>query len=347
MNRIIDLRSDTITKPCDYMKRAMEKAEVGDDVYKEDPTVKLLEEKVARMFGMEASLFCVSGTMSNQLAIKAHTSPGNEVICDKSSHIYLYEGGGISVNSLCSVKPLDGDYGIISAELLKGAINNADDIHQPISRLVSLENTTNRGGGAYYDFEEIKKIKEVCQKNNLKLHLDGARLFNALVETPQSPEDYGRVFDSISICLSKGLGCPVGSVIIGDRQFIEKTRRLRKLMGGGWRQAGSLAAAGIYALDNNIQLLKEDHRRAKQIGEILQASTFAKEVLPIATNIVMMIPADGNANEFVVKMKERNILCTAFGDQLVRFVSHLDISDSDLEDFKMRISMSGEKINNS
>lgn len=336
-NNTIDFRSDTLTRPTEEMALFMNKASLGDDVYKEDPTVSLLEKKVAEIFGMEAALFCVSGTMSNQLAIKAHTSPGDEVICDRSSHIYLYEGGGIAVNALCSVKLIDGDSGRIAPHQLKESINNPDDVHQPISRLVSLENTTNRGGGAFYDFEDIRKIKKVCEENNLILHLDGARLFNAIVETPQSPRDYGELFDSISICLSKGLGCPIGSVIIGKRSFIEKTRRFRKLMGGGWRQAGALAAAGIYALDHHIPLLKEDHRRAKNIGEILKTSGCAEEVMPISTNIIMMTPRNCNARDFVARMKDKDILCTAFGDRLVRFVTHLQITDSDVEEFKRRM----------
>ncbi|WP_312508510.1 threonine aldolase family protein [Chryseobacterium culicis] len=337
-NSIIDLRSDTLTKPTEEMIMFMNRATLGDDVYKEDPTVALLEKKVAEMFGMEAALFCVSGTMSNQLAIKAHTSPGDEVICDRSSHIYLYEGGGIAVNALCSVKLIDGDSGRIAPHQVKESINNPADVHQPISRLVSLENTTNRGGGAFYDFEDIREIKKVCKENGLMLHLDGARLFNALSETPQSPKDYGEVFDSISICLSKGLGSPIGSVIIGKRSLIDKTRRFRKLMGGGWRQAGSLAAAGIYAIDHHIPLLKEDHRRAKQIGEILKKSEYAEEVLPISTNIVMMTPRNCNAIDFVAKMKDKGILCTAFGDQLVRFVTYLQITDSDIEEFGRRMA---------
>ena len=327
----IDLRSDTLTLPTAAMRAAMNEAVVGDDVYREDPTVDQLEQKVATMFGMEAALFCVSGTMTNQLAIKAHTTPGCEVICDKNSHVYFYEGGGIMANSLSSVKLLDGDLGRINAAMVRSAINNPDDIHLPVSRLVSLENTANRGGGAYYDFKDILEIKEVCLEHGLQLHLDGARLFNALLETKQTPLDYGWVFDSISICLSKGLGCPVGSLLLGKRSFIEKVRRLRKQMGGGWRQAGLLAAAGIYALDNHIPLLKQDHRRARELKLILEQNGHAAETLPVSTNIVIMKTAKGSAAQFVEAMKAKNIYCNAFGEDQVRFVLHLDITDRHME----------------
>ncbi|MCC6693611.1 MAG: threonine aldolase, partial [Chitinophagaceae bacterium] len=247
----IDLRSDTFTKPGTAMLDAMIKAEVGDDVFGEDPTVNQLEAFAAEIFGMDAALFCPSGTMTNQIAIKCHTLPGQEVICEKESHVYLYEAAGIAFNSACQVKTIEGERGMITAGQVLEAIN-PDDIHRPVSSLVSLENTTNRGGGACYDFAEIQHIKEVCLKHNMKLHLDGARLFNALLAKQESPGQYGGIFDSISICLSKGLGAPVGSVLLGNAAFIKQARRVRKLMGGGMRQAGYLAAAGIYALENNI-----------------------------------------------------------------------------------------------
>ncbi|WP_407481834.1 threonine aldolase family protein [Elizabethkingia meningoseptica] len=329
--KVIDLRSDTLTQPTSGMRKAMQEALLGDDVYREDPTVNKLEEKAARMFGMEAALFCPTGTMTNQLAIKVHTRPGDEVICDKLSHIYLYEGGGIAMNAFSSVRPLDGEYGKLSATMVKDAVNNPDDIHQPITRLVALENTTNKGGGSIYDFNEIKKIKQICTDHNLILHLDGARLFNALIETPETPEDYGNVFDSISICLSKGLGCPVGSLLIGTRTFIEQARRARKAMGGGWRQAGGLAAAGIYALDHHISLLKDDHRRAKEVGKLLLENTVIERLYPVESNIVIgELPTTVLATDFVTQMKEKNILCSPFGKHLVRFVTHLDFTDEDL-----------------
>ncbi|AZA77286.1 aminotransferase class I/II-fold pyridoxal phosphate-dependent enzyme [Chryseobacterium sp. G0186] len=335
---IIDLRSDTLTLPTPEMKAAMERAEIGDDVYGEDPTVNKLEEKVAAMFGMEAALFCPTGTMTNQLAIKVHTQPGDEVICDQLSHVYLYEGGGIAMNAFASVHTLNGEYGKLNADMVKEAINNPNDVHQPITSLVVLENTTNKGGGSIYDFNEIKKIKKVCTDHNLILHLDGARLFNALIETDETPKDYGKTFDSISICLSKGLGCPVGSVLIGTSLFIKKARRARKAMGGGWRQAGGLAAAGIYALDNHISLLKNDHDRAQKVGQILMEHTEIIRLYPVETNIVIgQLPSAIEATEFVAKMKEKNILCSAFGKHLVRFVTHLNFTDNHLEMLESRL----------
>lgn len=331
----IDLRSDTVTKPSKGMKEAMFLAEVGDDVFGDDPTVIALEEKAAQMFGMEAALFCPSGTMTNQLAIRVHTSPGSEVICDKYSHIYLYEGGGVALNSFSSLKLLDGDKGRLNAQQVRDTINNPDDIHLPTTSLVSLENTMNKGGGCYYQMTDMQAIREVCNDNNLPLHLDGARLFNALVETNESPLMYGQLFDSISICLSKGLGCPVGSLLLGKKEFIKKARRFRKVMGGGWRQAGFLAAAGIYALDNNIERLREDHARAKQIGKVLEGLSFVKNIYSIDTNIVIFeLPETILASDFVTKMKELNIGCVVFGKHLVRFVTHLDFTDDNLENFE-------------
>ena len=334
----IDLRSDTVTKPTHGMKEAMFMAEVGDDVFGDDPTVIALEQKAAAMFGMEAALFCASGTMTNQLAIRVHTSPGSEVICDELSHIYLYEGGGIALNSFSSLKLIDGDKGRINAQQVRDAINNPEDIHQPITSLVSLENTMNKGGGCYYDLAEIEAIRAVCNEHQLPLHLDGARIFNALVETNESALTYGKLFDSISICLSKGLGCPVGSLLIGTKDFIKKARRARKAMGGGWRQAGFLAAAGIYALDNQIERLKEDHARARKIGDILTGLSFVEEIYPIDTNIVIFrLPESILATEFVAKAKEQNLGCVTFGKHLVRFVTHHDFSDEHLAAFERSI----------
>ena len=252
-----DYRSDTITKPTPAMLEAMFSAPVGDDVFHEDPTVNRLENMLSEKFGMEAGMFCASGTMSNQIAIKCHTQPGDEIICDKMSHVYLYEGGGIAFNSGCQVKTVEGDRGRIKAEQVLEVIN-PNDIVKASTKLVSLENTANRGGGSCYELEDIKNIKEACLQNNLKLHLDGARLFNALVEKKETPKEYGAIFDSISICLSKGLGAPVGSVLLGSKEFIQKARRVRKVFGGGMRQAGYLAAAGIFALENNVERLAED-----------------------------------------------------------------------------------------
>jgi threonine aldolase len=335
----IDLRSDTITKPTPEMQQAMWEAEVGDDVLGDDLTVNALQEKAAALFGMEEALFCPSGTMTNQLAIRVHTQPGSDVICDKYSHIYLYEGGGIMLNALSSVKLLDGDRGRLTAAQVAGAISPENDIHSTVTRLVSLENTMNKGGGCYYDFAEIEAIRKVCSDRNIPLHLDGARLFNALVETGESPLRYGEVFDSISICLSKGLGCPVGSLLLGTREVIKKARRFRKVMGGGWRQAGFLAAAGIYALDNHVERLKEDHARARVIGEIFSNLPEVEELFPVDTNIVIIrLAADVSEAEYVQKLAAQGILAVAFGKNLVRFVTHLDLTDDHLEEMKKRIS---------
>jgi threonine aldolase len=334
----IDLRSDTVTKPTKEMLEAMFSAEVGDDVFGDDPTVNALEEKAATLFGMEAALFCTSGTLTNQLAIRVHTRPGSEVICDKLSHIYLYEGGGIALNSLSSVKLLEGDKGRISANQVRDAISNPDDVHAAVSRLVSLENTMNKGGGCYYQFPEIEAIKEVCQLKSLALHLDGARLFNALVETGESTVKYGNVFDSISICLSKGLGCPVGSLLLGSKDFIKQARRFRKSMGGGWRQAGYLAAAGIYALDNHVSRLRQDHARARVIGQMLTNLPEVEEIYPIDTNIVIFrLPETILATDYVAQLGQKGVRSVTFGKHLVRFVTHLDFTDDDLEELGKRL----------
>jgi threonine aldolase len=323
---IIDFRSDTVTKPTPAMLDAMMNAKVGDDVFGEDPSINELENLSAEMYGMEAALFCPSGTMTNQIGIKCHTQPGDEVICDESSHVYQYEGGGIAFNSGASVKLLQGNLGRITAEQVKNAIQ-PDDVHRPNSRLVSLENTSNRGGGSCYDFEEIKKIKQVCVENNLAFHLDGARIWNALVAKNETPKQFGKVFDSISICLSKSLGCPVGSLLMGNKNFIKKARRVRKVFGGGMRQAGFLAAAGIYALQNNIERLAEDHLHAQQIAKAIAEKDFVSFVLPVETNIIIFEVKEGmNAVDLVAKLKNHNILSYAISPNRVRLVVHLDIT---------------------
>lgn len=323
---VIDFRSDTVTKPLAGMLNAMMTAKVGDDVFGEDPSTNELEAMAATMFGMEAAVFCPSGTMTNQIAIKCHTQPGDEVICDESSHIYQYEGGGIAFNSGASVKLLTGDRGRITAKQVEAAIQ-PDDPHRAHTSLVCLENTSNRGGGSCYDFTEIKKIREVCDKYNLRFHLDGARLFNALVAKKETPEQYGKVFDSISICLSKSLGCPVGSLLIGKKDFIKKARRVRKVFGGGMRQGGFLAAAGIYALQNNIERLKDDHEHAKQIGEAIAKKDFVQQLLPVETNIIIFELKEGmSAPDLVAKLKEKGILTYAITPGRVRLVVHLDIT---------------------
>ncbi|MES2518069.1 MAG: GntG family PLP-dependent aldolase [Bacteroidota bacterium] len=333
----IELRSDTFTKPTPAMLEAMFSAAVGDDVFEDDPTVKTLEEKSARMFGYEAGLFCTSGTMTNQIAINVHVRQGDEVICDALSHIYLYEGGGIAANSLASVNLLQGNRGRLTAEQIREAIQ-PDNIHHPISRLVSLENTVNKGGGAFYELAEIQKIKQLCTENGLAFHLDGARIFNALVETQENPTEYGKAFDSMSVCLSKGLGTPIGSVLLGTKDFVKQARRVRKRLGGGWRQAGYLAAAGIYALDNNINRLKEDHVRAREIGNIMASLPEIEEVYSVDTNIVIGRLNDKIlSTDFVQKLSEKGIKSSTFGKHLVRFVTHLDFTDEHLEEFRRKI----------
>lgn len=323
---IIDFRSDTVTKPTPGMMEAMMKAKVGDDVFGEDPSINELEQMTAGMFGMEAAIFSPSGTMTNQIAIKCHTQPGDEVICDETSHIYQYEGGGIAFNSGASVKLLPGNLGRITAEQVLSAIQ-PDDPHRPHTSLVALENTSNRGGGSCYDFEEIKKIKKVCDEKKLAFHLDGARLWNAIVAKKETPKQYGEIFDSISVCLSKSLGCPVGSLLLGKKDLIKKARRVRKVFGGGMRQAGFLAAAGIYALQNNINRLAEDHVHAKQIADAISKKDFAKFVLPVETNIIIFELNDSiTAPSLVAKLKEHDILGYAISPNRVRLVVHLDIS---------------------
>jgi threonine aldolase len=328
---MIDFRSDTVTKPGKEMLLAMSEAPVGDDVFNEDPSINALETKAAQMFGMEAAVYCPSGTMTNQIAIKCHTQPGDEVICDTSAHIYQYEGGGIALNSGASVKLLNGDRGRITAEMIKASIN-ADDVHKANTSLVCLENTSNRGGGSCYEMVEIQKIRKVCDENSLKYHLDGARLFNALVAKKQSSNDYGREFDSISICLSKSLGCPVGSLLLGDKNFIKRARRFRKAFGGGMRQAGFLAAAGIYALDNNIERLTIDHEHAQLLSKALEKKSFVDAVLPVETNIIIFSLKDTyTPTSLVAKLKEYDILSYAISPTQVRLVVHLDISPAMIE----------------
>ena len=322
----IDFRSDTVTRPTADMKKAMTDAKTGDDVFGEDPSVNKLEEMGARMFGFEGGLFCPSGTMTNQIAIKVHTQPGDEVICDYLSHVYQYEGGGIAFNSGASVKTLQGNRGRLSANQVAEAIN-AIDVHKANSSLVVLENTSNRGGGSCYLSTDIELIKDVCLNNNLKLHLDGARLFNALIANKEDPLFYGTAFESVSICLSKGLGCPVGSLLLGSADFIKKARRIRKIFGGGMRQAGILAAAGIHALNNHISRLEQDHIHARLLEEAIALHPAIEEVLPVETNILIFTLKQGKtAASWVEDMKKAGILGYAIAPQQVRLVTHLDIS---------------------
>lgn len=324
----IDLRSDTVTKPTSGMLEAIMNAQVGDDVYKEDPTVNALEERLAAMFGKESALFFPSGSMANQAAIKLHTQPGEQLICDKWAHVYNYEGGGASFNSGVSCKLIDGTRGMITAQQVEENINPPDFYHSPLTTLVSLENTTNKGGGACYDFEELKKIRTVCDKHNLGLHLDGARLFNALIAKGETAKQYGDLFDTISICLSKGLGTPLGSVLIGNAAIMENAMRVRKVLGGGMRQIGFMAAAGLYALDHHIERLSEDHRRAKELGEVLKQQVYIDKVEPVETNIVIFYLTPGkNENQFLNTLESKGVRISAMGQGKLRIVTHLDYTE--------------------
>ena len=329
---VIDLRSDTVTRPSAGMLEAMFSAQVGDDVFRDDPSVNALEEKAASLFGKEAALFCPSGTMTNQIAVNVHTRPGDEVICHQYSHVYYYEGGAMMRNSGVSVCLLTGPRGQVTPEEVEAHINPGDDVHRPVTSLVEVENTMNKGGGTIYRLDNLVAISAVCRKHGLKFHLDGARLFNALVETGEKPGVYAKLFDSVSVCLSKGLGAPVGSLLIGDKPFVTRARRVRKAFGGGMRQAGYLAAAGIYALDNNIRRLKEDNERARYLGNLLENLPMVERVIPVETNIVIFtLRKKNSAQEFLAKLREHDIHAVPIDPQSVRFVTHLDFSDAMLQ----------------
>ena len=325
---VVDLRSDTVTRPSAAMLAAMAAAPVGDDVYEEDPTVRRLEEMTAARFGLEAGLFCPSGTMTNQIAIKAHTEPLSEVICEQTAHVYLWEVGGIAFHSSASVALLVGDRGRLTAAQVEAAIRPVN-IHYPTTRLICLENTHNRGGGSCYNWDDMAAISDVALRHGIARHLDGARIFNALEATGQRSQDYGQVFDSISVCLSKGLGAPVGSVLLGSAAFIQKCKRIRKVMGGGMRQAGYIAAAGIYALENNVARLADDHARAARLAETLRQQPYVAEVLNPETNLVIFRLHDSQpAAEFLAALEEQGIRASSFGPQWIRFVTHLDVDNA-------------------
>lgn len=323
----VNLISDTVTIPTPEMLHAMMHAKVGDDVFNADPTAIILQEKIAKLFGKEAALFFPSGTMTNQTAIKIHTQPGEQMICDKWAHVYNFEGGGAAFNSGVSCCLLDGNRGMFTAQQVKVAINDPNNIHLAKTALVAVENTTNKGGGACWDIEELKKIKQVCKENNLAFHLDGARLFNALVAKNESPKQYGELFDTISICLSKGLGAPIGSLLLGSEAHIKKAYRIRKLFGGAMRQVGYLAAAGIYALDHHIKRLAIDHLHAKKIGEALKKSAYVSKVEALETNIIIFnLDKSVDENCFIQALKDKNILISSMGSGKLRMVTHLDVT---------------------
>ena len=325
----IDLRSDTVTKPTAEMLEYMMNAEVGDDVYKEDPSVNQLEDYLANLFGMDSALYFPTGTMANQAAIKLHTQPGEQLICDKWAHVFNYEGGGVAFNSGVSCKLVDGDRGKISADLVKDAINPPDFYHSPRTSLVCLENTTNKGGGACYDLDSIREIKTVCQQNGLGLHLDGARLFNALVAKNQDPKDFGNLFDTISVCLSKGLGAPMGTVLIGKDKLMKNAIRVRKVLGGGMRQIGIVASGAYFALHNHVERLKIDHNRAQEIGKALSSHPAIAEVEDIETNIVIFyLQAELDETEFMKNLEAKGIRISNMGNGKMRLVTHLDYTDA-------------------
>jgi threonine aldolase len=327
---IIDLRSDTVTKPSQGMMAAMQAAPVGDDVFGEDPTINQLEAVIAEKFGMEAALFCLSGTMSNQIGIKCHTQPGDEVICEAEAHVYYYEAGGIASNSLAQVHTIKGVQGQINAQQVLQAIN-PNDIHKAKTSLVCLENTCNRGGGTYYDIDNLKAIKEVCSQHNLSLHLDGARLWNAAIAGQTDLKTFGQIFDSISVCFNKGLGCPMGSALLGTKAYIQKARKVRKAFGGGWRQAGILAAAVLYALEHNFESLATDHLHANQLANALKKCPWVAHVEPTPTNIVLFDVTDNlDVNTIIEQLAKQGILCFSTGQKRIRFVTHLQISQAQI-----------------
>lgn len=329
---MIDLRSDTVTNPSKKMLDFMFQAKLGDDVFEEDPTVNELQSYAASLFGKEDALYCSSGTQTNQIAINLHVNPGGEVICHKDSHVFKYEGGGIAKNSGASTRTVDGDRGRITVEELEKWINPENDIHYPLTQLVSIEDTANRGGGAVYDFNEILRIRAFCNKMKLPLHLDGARVFNALTENHIDYKEYGKQFDSISICLSKGLGAPVGSLLLGDKDFIHQARRVRKVFGGGMRQAGIIAAGGLYALQNNLERLTIDHEHAKQLEKALNTSSVIKCVIPVETNIVVFELNDHKrTNEYIKTLEKQGVLALTFGKGMIRMVTHLDLNQSAIQ----------------
>lgn len=321
----INLISDTVTKPTSEMLKAMFDAKVGDDVFKQDPTVNAFEKMVADLFGMEAALFFPTGTMANQTAIKLNTNPGDQIICDKWSHIHLYESGGASANSGVNFNLLDGNRGIITAEQVKEGINDPEFYHTPMSKMVAIENTTNKGGGACYDTSELQKIKQVCVDHNLKYHLDGARLWNAMITKKQQPKQFGELFDTISVCFSKGLGCPIGSVLLSNAETMHRALRIRKIFGGNMRQSGYLAAAGMYAMQNNINRLEDDHRRAKELGMQLEQCDWVAKVEKVETNIVVFSAQPHIQDQFVIeKLKQKGISISILAKGKLRMVTHLD-----------------------
>ena len=333
MNRpTADFRSDTVTRPTEGMLRAMAAAPVGDDVLGDDPTVQQLESTLAERFGMEAGLFCPSGTMTNQIAVKVHTRPGDELICSKLAHVYNYEGGGLAFNSGVQVRVGGDDFGRLSARDAEALLQPMDNVHAAPTRLVVAENTSNKGGGTTIGLSALGELGAFARTHGLGYHLDGARLFNALVADRERPEDYGRLFDSISICLSKGLGAPVGSVLLGSTDFIREARRTRKRLGGGMRQAGYLAAAGLYALEHHVDRLAEDHARAAGLAEFMMALPFVAEIKPAATNMVLFRLTEGQDGTLLLSHLEAlGVRLIAMDRHWLRAVLHYDVGDAEVQ----------------
>lgn len=330
----VDLRSDTVTRPSDAMKKAMIESPVGDDVLGDDPTVKRLESLMAERFGMDGSLFCVSGTQANQIALMSHLSPGDEVICHPYAHIFNYEGGGIAANAHASVAFTGDDRGIMHPEGVLSCLK-ADDIHFPKSRVLAVENTSNKGGGTCYEWEEITALRAVASKSGLLFHLDGARLYNALIAKNHSESDYGAAFDSISICLSKGLGAPVGSILLGNEAFIAHAKRIRKRIGGGWRQAGFLAGAALYAMEHNVERLAIDHAAASDMAVFLQSLPYIGKVISPETNVLIFgLNEDLNQDQFIAGLAEKGIGISQMGPGKCRMVFHLDITEAHINKVK-------------
>ena len=330
----INLISDTVTKPSAEMIKFMNSCEVGDDVFKDDPTVNMLEEKVAKMFNMDKALFFPSGTMTNQTAIKINTNPGDQLICSKTAHVYNYEGGGVSFNSGVSCKLIDKERGFFNAKDVLNSINPPDFYHSPKTSLVCVENTTNKGGGACWDMNDLREIADLCKDHDLKYHLDGARIWNASVKKGIDFSLFGELFDTMSVCLSKGLGCPVGSLLLCSDKDFNNAIKYRKIFGGGMRQSGYLAACGLYALENNINRIEEDHKKAKEIEETLKSLYFIKKVEEVETNIIIFeINSNYSSEIFINKLQKKGVKLIGMGDNKLRLVTHLDYSDNHHEAF--------------
>jgi threonine aldolase len=330
----IDLRSDTVTQPCQGMREAMARAEVGDDVNGDDPTVIRLQEEVAGLLGMEAGLFVPSGTMSNAVAIRTHTQPGDEIIAEEHSHLYVYEGGGYAALSGCSIALVPGKYGLVNPEDVRKRIRKSEgsQSHFPNASLICLENTSNRGGGTCYSLETLTEIGDIARESDCRMHLDGARFFNAVVASGNSASELVAMFDSVSICLSKGLGAPVGSVLVGSKPFIQEAHRWRKMFGGGMRQSGILAAAGLYALEQNFDRLKDDHDHARKLAESIQGLHGLHISMDTVQSNMVYVQTEESADSWKQKLEEQGVLCFALGENTLRLVTHLHIDEEQVEE---------------